>query len=80
MKIIETFVGALALGLAAMTFGAQAQDKGTVGIAMPTKSSLRWICDGNELVKQRSRRRATTPTCNMPKTTFRTSSPRSRTW
>ena len=29
MKIIETFVGALALGLAAMTFGAQAQDKGT---------------------------------------------------
>ena len=50
MKIIKTFVGALALGLAAMTFGAQAQDKGTVGIAMPTQSSLRWISDGNELV------------------------------
>ena len=30
---------------------ANAQDKGTVGIAMPTKSSLRWISDGNELVK-----------------------------
>ena len=49
MKIIKTLVGALALGLAAMTFGASAQDKGIVGIAMPTKSSLRWISDGNEL-------------------------------
>ncbi|OAM78069.1 sugar ABC transporter substrate-binding protein [Devosia elaeis] len=26
-----------------------AQDKGAVGIAMPTQSSLRWISDGNEL-------------------------------
>jgi putative multiple sugar transport system substrate-binding protein len=42
-------VGALALGLATMSFGAHAQDKGLVGIAMPTKSSLRWISDGNEL-------------------------------
>jgi putative multiple sugar transport system substrate-binding protein len=49
VKIIKTLVGALALGLAAMTFSAQAQDKGIVGIAMPTKSSLRWISDGNEL-------------------------------
>ncbi len=49
MKIIKALVGALAIGLAGMTFGAQAQDKGTVGIAMPTKSSLRWISDGNEL-------------------------------
>jgi putative multiple sugar transport system substrate-binding protein len=49
VKIIKALVGALAIGLAGMTFGAQAQDKGTVGIAMPTKSSLRWISDGNEL-------------------------------
>ena len=28
-----------------------AQDKGTVGIAMPTKSSARWISDGNSMVK-----------------------------
>ena len=28
---------------------AQAQDKGTVGVAMPTKSSARWIDDGNNL-------------------------------
>ena len=29
-----------------------AQDKGTVGIAMPTKSSARWISDGNSMVEQ----------------------------
>ncbi|UYO01371.1 MAG: sugar-binding protein [Devosia sp.] len=29
--------------------GAFAQDKGQIGIAMPTQSSLRWISDGNEL-------------------------------
>jgi putative multiple sugar transport system substrate-binding protein len=28
-----------------------AQDKGTVGIAMPTKSSARWISDGESMVK-----------------------------
>jgi len=36
--------------MAATAFsGAFAQDKGSVGIAMPTQSSLRWISDGNEL-------------------------------
>ena len=50
MKIIKALVGALALGLAAMTYTAHAQDKGTIGIAMPTKSSLRWISDGDALV------------------------------
>jgi putative multiple sugar transport system substrate-binding protein len=30
---------------------AQAQDKGTIGIAMPTKSSARWIADGENMVK-----------------------------
>ena len=34
---------------ATVSYSAHAQDKGTVGIAMPTKSSLRWISDGNEL-------------------------------
>jgi putative multiple sugar transport system substrate-binding protein len=29
-----------------------AQDKGTVGIAMPTKSSTRWIHDGESMVEQ----------------------------
>jgi len=36
---------------AAAVSGAFAQGKGTVGIAMPTKSSARWIDDGNNIVK-----------------------------
>ena len=32
--------------------GAAGSDKGTIGIAMPTKSSERWIADGNNMVKQ----------------------------
>src|SRR5262249_20223745 len=43
------------LGLTAaallLACGAQAQDKGTVGVSMPTKSSARWIDDGNNMVK-----------------------------
>lgn len=31
---------------------AAAQDKGTVGIAMPTQSSARWISDGNSMADQ----------------------------
>lgn len=31
---------------------AMSADKGTVGIAMPTKSSARWISDGNSMVEQ----------------------------
>lgn len=31
---------------------AYSADKGTVGIAMPTKSSARWISDGNSMVEQ----------------------------
>ena len=41
------------LAMASLVMGsAQAQDKGTIGIAMPTKSSARWIADGNNMVKQ----------------------------
>lgn len=46
----------LALATAAAMVGAPtfvaAQDKGTIGIAMPTKSSARWISDGNSMVEQ----------------------------
>jgi putative multiple sugar transport system substrate-binding protein len=45
----------LALGAASVAaFAAPsfAQDKGTVGISMPTKSSARWISDGNSMVEQ----------------------------
>ena len=43
-----TSAGMLAL---AMGHSALAQGKGTVGIAMPTKSSARWIADGDNIVK-----------------------------
>ncbi|RJE82719.1 multiple monosaccharide ABC transporter substrate-binding protein [Paracoccus onubensis] len=40
---------ALSLGMSGFAFGAMAE---TIGIAMPTKSSARWIDDGNNMVKQ----------------------------
>lgn len=42
--------GVIALG-ALLAAPALAQDKGTVGVSMPTKSSARWIDDGNNMVK-----------------------------
>ena len=52
--ITRRFLGGLAFG-AALVFGlapgAFAQGKGLVGISMPTKSSARWIDDGNNMVK-----------------------------
>ncbi|WP_424930351.1 multiple monosaccharide ABC transporter substrate-binding protein [Amaricoccus tamworthensis] len=43
---------ALALGMGICAGSVLAQDKGTIGIAMPTKSSARWISDGNSMVEQ----------------------------
>jgi putative multiple sugar transport system substrate-binding protein len=53
LKLRTTFFALAITGLvAAATSGAAlAQSKGTVGIAMPTKSSARWIDDGNNMVK-----------------------------
>jgi putative multiple sugar transport system substrate-binding protein len=54
MLKLKAFTAATALGLlalGALGSSAQAQDKGTIGIAMPTKSSARWIDDGNNMVK-----------------------------
>ncbi|MBN9332463.1 multiple monosaccharide ABC transporter substrate-binding protein [Devosia sp.] len=48
MKSIATLFAAGAL-MASAASVAHAQDKGQIGIAMPTQSSLRWISDGNEL-------------------------------
>ncbi|MDZ4095056.1 MAG: multiple monosaccharide ABC transporter substrate-binding protein [Paracoccaceae bacterium] len=42
----------LALGTALFAAPVLAQDKGTVGISMPTKSSARWISDGSSMVEQ----------------------------
>ena len=47
----KALVAAAAFGALAMTSSAFAQDKGTVGISMPTKSSARWIADGDNMVK-----------------------------
>ncbi|MCT8998698.1 multiple monosaccharide ABC transporter substrate-binding protein [Chelativorans intermedius] len=52
MKRITSLVAALALGASVFTGTATAQEKGYVGIAMPTKSSARWISDGNSMVEQ----------------------------
>jgi len=52
---LRSFTKALAgLAMASMFVigNAYAQDKGTIGIAMPTKSSARWISDGNSMVEQ----------------------------
>ncbi|WP_426609957.1 multiple monosaccharide ABC transporter substrate-binding protein [Bradyrhizobium sp. McL0616] len=53
LKLKTTFLALALAGAAAMAAGvpASAQDKLTVGIAMPTKSSARWIDDGNNMVK-----------------------------
>ncbi len=50
MKLVKTLIVGAALGLAASGF-AVAQDKGLVGVSMPTKTSARWIADGNSMVK-----------------------------
>ncbi len=51
MRGIRSVVGALALGTLLAASAATAQDKGTVGVSMPTKSSARWIADGDNMVK-----------------------------
>ena len=38
------------MGFALAAPVAHAQDKGTVGVAMPTKTSTRWVSDGNSMV------------------------------
>ena len=52
MKSIISLMAAAAFGVASFVMPAMAADKGTVSIAMPTKSSARWIDDGNNIVKQ----------------------------
>lgn len=51
MKFTKTLT--LIAATSALLFGSavQAQDKGTVGVSMPTKSSARWISDGDSMVK-----------------------------
>jgi len=46
-----TLIAAASLALLFGTSLAQAQSKGTIGVSMPTKSSARWIADGDNMVK-----------------------------
>jgi putative multiple sugar transport system substrate-binding protein len=52
-KLKTTFLALALAGFSAIASsgGALAQSKGAIGIAMPTKSSARWIDDGNNMVK-----------------------------
>ncbi|MEM5472869.1 multiple monosaccharide ABC transporter substrate-binding protein [Hoeflea sp. AS60] len=52
MRKLTSILSAVALGVGLISTPVLAQDKGTVGIAMPTKSSARWISDGNSMVEQ----------------------------
>jgi putative multiple sugar transport system substrate-binding protein len=51
VKVFKSITMLLAAGAVALSASTAvfAQDKGAIGIAMPTQSSLRWISDGNEL-------------------------------
>ena len=54
MQISRRALLALTAAASVSALGAPmfAQDKGTIGISMPTKSSARWISDGNSMVEQ----------------------------
>ena len=49
--MFKLMIAGLALGIAGIAPQAGAQEKGPIGISMPTKSSSRWISDGNSMVK-----------------------------
>ena len=52
MRLSRILLGGLAAGMLALASQAMAaDDKGTIGISMPTKSSARWIADGDNMVK-----------------------------
>jgi putative multiple sugar transport system substrate-binding protein len=48
---VKAILAGVALSLASFLQPAAAADKGMVGVSMPTKSSARWITDGDSMVK-----------------------------
>src|SRR5450830_742732 len=48
---MKMLIGSLVLAGMAIAPLASAADKGAIGISMPTKSSMRWIADGDNMVK-----------------------------
>src|SRR3954469_10784719 len=51
MRAFTSVVAAVTLGLFTLAPQAFAQEKGPVGISMPTKSSARWIADGDNMAR-----------------------------
>jgi putative multiple sugar transport system substrate-binding protein len=51
MKVLKVIMASMVLAGVAIAPIASAQSKGSVGISMPTKSSARWIADGDNMVK-----------------------------
>ena len=51
MKMITSLLAAAAMSVASFVAPSFAQDKGMVGISMPTKTSTRWISDGETMEK-----------------------------
>ncbi|MES2071147.1 MAG: multiple monosaccharide ABC transporter substrate-binding protein [Pseudomonadota bacterium] len=49
--MIKFMVAGIAIGVAGIAPYASAQEKGPIGISMPTKASARWIADGDNMVK-----------------------------
>ena len=49
--VLQATVATLALGAFGALSLVHAEDKGSIGISMPTKSSARWIADGDNMVK-----------------------------
>ena len=47
----KMLIASLVVGALGLVPAAYAQNKGLVGVSMPTKSSARWIDDGNNMVK-----------------------------
>lgn len=52
MKHFKKLMASVALGTVMLSGAVVAAEKGYVGISMPTKSSARWITDGDSMVKQ----------------------------
>jgi len=51
VKKITTLIASVALGISVFASQAIAETKGVVGISMPTKTSTRWISDGETMEK-----------------------------
>ena len=51
MKMFTSLLAAAAISVASFVAPSFAQDKGMVGISMPTKTSTRWISDGETMEK-----------------------------